>query len=137
MTDSRFIAFPVVYRSGELLQLRQPDSKGLSLPGAFVGRGLSLKGVTVIAPGHAATWVWELWDRAPDFQVRLAPLGDEWPAYRDRLLAQLDQSRIRGADLSDRERAQFSIIPEFSIDVRLSHDDRVRVREFVQASVAR
>ena len=137
MTDSLFVAPPVVYGSGELLQLRQPDSKGLSIPGAFVGQGLSLKGVTVIAPQHAATWVWQLWDRPPDFQVPLAPMGDAWPAYRDRFLAQLDQSRIRGADLTEVERAQFSIIPEFSIDVRLSQDDRDRVRQFVRGSAAR
>ena len=102
MSDSLFVAFPVVYRSGEPLILRQPDSKGLLLPGAFIGQSLSIKGVTAIALGYAGAWTWQLWDRPPDFQVALSPLGDAWAASRDRLLAQLDQSRIPGADLTTR-----------------------------------
>ena len=134
MSDSLFVAFPVVYRSGDPLQLRQPGSKGLLLPGTFIGQGLSIKGVTAIAPGYAGTWLWQLWDRPASLEVPLTPVGERWAVNRDRLLGQLDRSRIRGADLSDQEREMFSVIPEFSIDVRLEQDDRERVRRFMRAS---
>jgi hypothetical protein len=134
MASSLFVAFPVVYRSGDALQLRQPDSKGLLLPGGFIGQGLSIKGVTAIAPGYAGTWLWQLWDRPASLQVPLTPSGDAWVVNRDRLLRQLDQSRIRGADLSNQEREMFGVIPESAIDVRLGPDDRERVRQFLRAS---
>jgi hypothetical protein len=133
MSRSLYVALPVVYRSGTLLQLQLPGSKGLLLPGVFVGKGLILEGVTVLAPGYAGTWFWELWDRPHDFQVTLTPLAEGAAAKRDRLLAQLDQARIRGADLDDQEREMFNVAPPSSIDIRLAKDERERVRQFILA----
>lgn len=133
MSHSVFLAFPVVYRSGILLQLQLPSSKGLLLPGVFVGKGLTIKGVTILAPGYAGTWLWELWDRPHGYQMALTPWADGAAAKRDRLLAQLDGSRIRGADLDDQEREMFNLAPQSSIDVRLSKDERERVRQFILA----
>jgi hypothetical protein len=133
MSYSLYVALPVVYRSGALLQLQLPSSKGVLLPGVFVGRGRVLEGVTVLAPGYEGAWLWELWDRPHDFQVALTPWAERAAAKRDRLLAQLDRSRIRGADLDDQEREMFNVAPPSSIDLRLAKDERERIRQFILA----
>ena len=132
MTSQSFLASPAVYDSGQPLRVQQPDSNGL-VPGPvfFAGRGITLDGLIVLAPNYEGIWFWRLWERPMDARVPMVGLGDGGEANRTRMLALLEQPRIRGVELSDAERHIFSIIREFDIELKFTANDRRLVREFM------
>ena len=132
MTDRIFIASPIIYHAGQPLRVKQPRSIGLMLPPLiFVGQGIHLHGVTVFAPGYDGAWIWSLWERKPD-RVELLPSGDAG-AVRNRQIALLEQSQIRGHELSESELDMFDLIPSFDIEVRFTDDDRRQIREYLNS----
>jgi hypothetical protein len=137
MAETSFIAFPIVYRTGELLKVRQPDSKGLLLPGVFVGRGVSVEGVTVLAPGYLGAWFHKLWERPSGLKVPLTAMTEGWDAHRDRLIEHLSRARIRGRELNRLESELLNVSPELSIEVRLEEGDRQRIRDLLGGPVVR
>jgi hypothetical protein len=44
----------------------------------------------------------------------------------------LEGTQIRGTELSDAERAIFSIIPDFNVEMRFTEADRRLIREFME-----
>jgi hypothetical protein len=134
-TQSSFLASPFIYHSGRPFAPTQPDSSGLLLgrPGDFfVGRGVSIQGVTVVAHVHRSVWVWQLWDRSPSTEVPLVPLSDSEARERNSRLRELfKRSRIRGAELTESERETFSTIKDFDIDVRFNATERQMVLDFL------
>jgi hypothetical protein len=137
MTDSRFVASPIVYESGHPFTVPQPDSKGLIGPlgTIFIGRGVTLDGVMVVAPGYRGRWIWQLWERTPYEKIQLDRLGDaEADQQRRRMLALFAAPRIRGIDLTEPERDLFSVIKAFDIDVRFDSSERQLVRDFLTSS---
>jgi hypothetical protein len=133
MTQTSFLAFPFIYRTGDPFVPAQPDSSGLLLgPHLFVGHGVTIKGVIVVAPAHRSVWVWQLWDRSPSTKVPLEPLSDSEARERDRRLRALfDTSRIRGSELTEAERELFNTIEDSDIDVRFTVAEKQQVREFL------
>ena len=136
MTHSLSVAFPFVYSTGERFAVTQPDSKGLVLgrPAVvFVGQGVSVKGVIVIAPGYRSLWLWKLWERPTNTRVPLEPLNhNEAELHRRRLNDLLGAARISGAELTEPERLMFSVIKDFDIDVRFNEAERQLVRSFLK-----
>jgi hypothetical protein len=135
MTQSSFLAFPFIYQTGRHFAPTQPDSSGLLLgrPGDFfVGHGVIIQGVIVIAPVHRAVWVWQLWDRVPSAEVPLQPLSDSEARERNgRLRTLFEKSRIRGAELTGSELEIFSTIKDFDIDVRFNAAERQTVLDLL------
>jgi len=134
-TDSRALAAPFVYRSGEPFAPRQPDSKGLLIPPGvlFAGRGVSVNGVVVLVPGYQSAWVWQLWNRPQLLRVPLDRLSEEESReHLHRLEVLLAQSRLRGSELTPNELRLFDSIADFDIEVAFDERDRRLVGEFLR-----
>ena len=135
MTHDSFLAFPFIYQIGTSFTPMQPDSTGLRLgrPGdLFIGHGLNIQGVIVVAQLHRAKWLWQLWDDSNSRNVPLEPLSEsEAGAQRSRLQALLGMSRIRGSELTESEREMFNTSQESDTDVRFSSTDERLVRDFL------
>ncbi len=136
MVDKSFMSFPMIYLSGETFRPVQPDSTGLLLgPVVFVGQGVSLNGITVLASRYKPRYLWDLWDRPRGFKVALEPLApDEAPNQERRLQGLLEQDRIRSADLTDVEREALVVSADTAVSVRFTSKDRQLVREFFSQS---
>lgn len=135
-TDSRAVAAPFIYRSGEPFTPRQPDAKGLLVPNGllFAGRGVGVNGVVAIAPGYQSAWVWKLWDRPQQMRVPLNPLpAAESRQHLQRLQTLFGQSTIHGKELNSSELEWFASIADFDIDVAFDGRERRLVSEFLSS----
>ena len=131
MFENAFLAFPFVYEPGLLFRVPQPDSRGIRLGDVFfAGRGLTVEGVVLLAPGYAPRFFWELWDRQNYMKVSLDRRADNEGAARERLRFLLAQDRIRGAELSSDEREAFSMAPDSEAVLRFSEPDRTLIGRF-------
>jgi hypothetical protein len=133
-TDSQALAYPFVYRPGAPFRMRQPDSKGIMLgpPGMFfLGRGIAIDGVIVVAAGYKSQWLWSLWERRENMTVEMEPLAAADAAtHLDRMKTLLTQSRIRGVDLTDEERYVFSVTRDMDLAVNFDSDDKQIVGDY-------
>lgn len=66
-----------VYEAGAPFAPSQPKSTGIVWGWfwAYTGKGVSLNGVLVVAPGYEPKWVWDLWSRSAADHFLLIPIS--------------------------------------------------------------
>jgi len=129
--DRVYLAAPFLYRSGEPFIPEQPNSAGFVAAGAFLGKGVSLDGVLIVAPGYRPIWLWSLWDKGSSRSITLVPLSREDGARQlHEVSALLHKEFLRGD-----ERELWSLGGDATIEVRLAPDEIATVDAFLARSM--
>jgi hypothetical protein len=128
-SDRDYLAKPFVYRSGTPFILKLPKSTGFGLPGLlFMGKGRSIQGVLLIAPGYRPLWFTSLWSVGSKRRLQLTPIsGNEWSMLLEKTLSRLvkDVPRIEG-------NCSFWDIPApCSLEIHYNKKERELVRSFL------
>ena len=125
-----YLAKPFVYRPGDRFRLKLPKSTGLALVGLlFVGKGRSLEGVLLVAPGYRPLWFIDLWKVGLERKVKLRPISDdEWSLLLDNKLSHFEKDVTRIED-----DCYFWDLPSpCSLDIHYNKKERALVRSFLQ-----
>lgn len=129
-TDRDYLAKPFVYHTGDPFILKLPKSTGVGLLGLFfVGRGRSIRGVLIIAPGYRPLWFTSLWSVGSERRLQLTPISDnEWSSLLGTALSPLERDVLRIND-----NCSFWDIPTpCSLEIHFNRRERELVRSFLQ-----
>lgn len=127
---SDYLAKPFVYRAGEPFKVKRPKSKGLLLgPFLFIGKGRSIQGAFIFAPGYRPQWFVDLWSLGAQRELRLTPISNAASLQvLDKYLAPLENG---AADVKDN--CGFWDIPApCALALRFNDTERQLVRFYVQ-----
>jgi len=134
MRDRYFVAHAFVYRSDQPFVPPQPESTGMAIGWfwGFAGKGRTIDGVVVVARGYRPKWVWNLWQRDIKDQFQLEPLSEqEWKKQQERMKQWLESERIERVPESMDEVMIWGIAPQYTIEVRLTEDEREAALSFL------
>lgn len=121
-----YLAHPFVYKRGEPFMPRPPKVTGIvwGLGWAVIGRGVSIEGATVVAPGYRSRQILYIWE-ASDRPIALTPLPQpDADLEVEKMWRLLQRSRLAGA-----EAEPFALCDR--IGVRFSRRERVMIQEFL------
>jgi len=133
-SDNFYLAKPFVYRTGTPFILKLPKSPGFGLPGLlFIGKGRSLEGVLLIAPGYRPLWFAGLWSVGSERRVQLTPIStSEWSLLLEQTLSRLEKESARIDD-----NCSFWDTPSpCSLEIHYSKKERELVHSFLERSRA-
>ena len=127
-----YLAKPFVYRPGERFKLKLPKSTGFLLPGLlFMGKGRSLEGVFMVAPGYRPLWFSDLWSPASARQLKLKPIPDnEWFSLLDNKLSHFEKDVTR----IENDCSFWDLPAPCSLDIHYNKKERALVRSFLRRS---
>lgn len=126
---SDYLAEPFVYRPGERFKLKLPKSIGFGLAGLlFMGKGRSLDGVLLIAPGYRPMWFSNLWSPGSARHLKLTPIPDnEWSLMLDnKLNFEKDVTRI------ENDCSFWDVPSPCSLEIHYNKKERALVRAFLR-----
>jgi hypothetical protein len=129
-SDRDYLAKPFVYRTRTPFILKLPKSAGFGLPGLlFIGKGRSIEGVLLIAPGYRPQWFTSLWSVGSERKLQLAPISDnEWSLLLEKTLSPLEKDVSKISD-----NCSFWDIPTpCSLEIHYNKKERELVRSFLR-----
>lgn len=127
-SNKSYLASPFLYRRGELFAPRQPKSGGIMWgPGwMFTGKGISVDGVALLAPGYALGWFEALFDESERSKpISLVRIPSDMSATNFAKLSRLlHQQELARADVSQLKtckpdveirfnKAEYALVDEF------------------------
>jgi hypothetical protein len=125
-----YLAKPFVYRTGDPFILKRPKSTGLSLgPFAFIGKGRSMYGVLIIAPGYRPLWFTSLWSVGSKRKFKLSPISDnKWSLLLGKALSPL----TKDAPLISDDCSFWDLPAPCTLKINYNKKERALVRSFLQ-----
>jgi hypothetical protein len=129
-SNRNYLAKPFVYRTRTPFVLKRPKSTGFSLPGLlFMGKGRSIEGVLLIAPGYRPLWFTSLWSVGSERKLPLTPISNnEWSLLLEKTLSPLEKGVPRIED-----NCSFWDIPApCSLEIHYNKKERELVHSFLQ-----
>ena len=129
---SDYLAKPFVYRPGDRFKLKLPKSIGFGLSGLlFMGKGRSLDGVFLVAPGYRPQWFANLWSLGSARQLKLIPIADnEWSLLLDNKLSHFERDVTR----IENDCSFWDVPSPCSLEIHYNKKERVLVRAFLRKS---
>ena len=130
-----YLAKPFVYHTGDLFVLKLPKSTGFTLPGLlFMGKGRSVHGVLLVAPGYRPLWFTSMWSVGPERKLRLTPISDnDWSLLLEKTLSRLEKDVTRIED----DCPFWSKPSPCSLEIHYNKEERELVRSFLRQSKAK
>ena len=124
-----YLARPFIYRPGTPFILKRPKSIGIAVPYLFaIGKGRSLYGVLLIAPGYQPRWLTSLSSVGSERKIKLTPISaDEWTSLREKMLSRLQDLNPINDDCSF-----WSVPTPCSLEIHYNKKERELVRSFVR-----
>ena len=131
---SDYLAKPFVYRPGERFKLKLPKSIGFGLPGLlFMGKGRSLDGVFLVAPGYRPLWFANLWSPGSARQLQLTPIpNNEWSMLLDNKLSHFEKDVTR----IENDCSFWDLPSPCSLEIHYNKKERALVRAFLRQSTS-
>jgi hypothetical protein len=125
-----YLAKPFVYHTKDPFKPKQPKVVGVFIPGLiFTGKGVSLEGVLVIAPGYRPRWFTSLWEAGAERKLQLTPMSvDESSALLGEKLSPLE----RGARRVNDDCSFWDLPTPCDLEIRFNKKERELVRSFLQ-----
>lgn len=129
-TYTDYLAKPFVYRPGERFKVKLPKSTGFSIPGLlFMGKGRSLDGVFLIAPGYRPLWFDKWWSPGDARKLKLTPIPDnDWSSLLDNKLGHFEKDVTR----IENDCAFWSLPSPCSLGIHYNKKERALVRSFLR-----
>lgn len=127
-----YLAKPLVYRTGDPFVLKPPKSNGFNLPGLlFIGKGRTVYGVLLIAPGYRPQWFTSLWSIGSERKLRLTPISDnDWSLLLEKKLSRLEKDVTR----IEEDCPFWSVPSPCSLEIHYNKKERELVRSFLRQS---
>lgn len=125
-----YLARPFVYRSRTPFILKRPKTVGLPLlPFVFIGKGRSIWGVFVFAPGYRPQGFTDLWSRGPERKIPLTPISSDEELRRwEEVFSPLEGGAARIA-----QDCSFWQLPEScALEIHFTKKERELVRSFLR-----
>jgi len=125
-----YLAKPFVYRPGERFKLKLPKSTGFLIPGLlFMGKGRSLDGVFLIAPGYRPLWFANLWSPGSARKLQLAPIPEkEWSSLLDTKFSHFEKDVTR----IEKDCSFWDLPAPCSLAIHYNKKERALVRSFLR-----
>jgi len=129
-----YLAKPFVYRPGERFKLKLPKSTGFGLPGLlFMGKGRSLDGVFLVAPGYRPLWFANLWSPGSARQLQLTPISNnEWSLLLDNKMSHFEKDVTR----IENDCSFWDLPSPCSLEIHYNKKERALVRAFLRQATS-
>ena len=130
-TTRYYIARPYLYRSGTPFKQKLPKSFGLMVPVfLFVGKGRTLEGVLVVAPGYRPEWFIDFWvEKGEERTIRLTPISnEEWAAHLEKVFSPLEGD----ARLIEDHCGFWDLPAPCKLEIHYNKKERALVRSFLR-----
>ena len=129
-TNGNYLAKPFIYRASTPFKLKLPKSAGIGLPGLlFIGKGRSIEGVLVVAPGYRPVWFTNLWSVDPERKLQLTPITErEWSKLLTTDFDQLAEGVLR----IESDCSFWDMPSPCSLEIHYNKNERKLVRDFLK-----